>query len=187
MADTTIEVVLVILFLTFSNAKIQFAEKELTWRFYTTEKALSTTQKVELINKKEFAKAVLDQNIEAFVVYMSSLSLKSKITIYPAWKAQIALLLNKEVTIPAKHSDFANVFSKKLAEVLQECTEINKHAMKLEDGKQPPYRPIYSLGPIKLKTLKTYIKTNLANGFIWPLKSLVGTPILFVCKPNGSF
>ena len=58
--------------------------------------------------------------------------------------------------------------------------------MKWEEGKQPPYGPIYSLGPVELKTLKTYIKTNLANAFIKASKSPADTPILFVCKPNGS-
>ena len=33
--------------------------------------------------------------------------------------------------------------------------------------------------------LKTYIEINLANGFIWPSKSLVGASILFVRKPDG--
>ena len=39
---------------------------------------------------------------------------------------------------------------------------------------------------MELKTLKTYIKTNLANGFIWPLKSPADTPILFIQKPDSS-
>lgn len=33
---------------------------------------------------------------------------------------------------------------------------------------------------------RTYIETKLANGFIRPLKSPAGTPILFVRKPDGS-
>ena len=84
LADTTMEVVLGMPFLTLSNADIQFAEKELTWRTYTTEDALPTTRRVELIDKKEFAKAALDENIKAFVVHVSSLSLGSKMTIHPA-------------------------------------------------------------------------------------------------------
>ena len=34
--------------------------------------------------------------------------------------------------------------------------------------------------------LKTYIETNLANGFIRPSKSLAGAPILFIRKKDGS-
>ena len=165
LADTSIEVILEMPFLTLSNADIQFVEMELTWRSYTAKEALPTTRKVELINKKEFAKAALDENIKAFVVHVSSLSLGSKMMIYPARKAEIALLLAKKVTVPAEYSDFADVFSKELAEVLPERTKINEHAIELEEGKQPPYGPIYSLGPVELKTLKTYIEINLANSF----------------------
>ena len=69
---------------------------------------------------------------------------------------------------------------------LPENTGINEHAIELEEGKQPPIGPIYSPGPIELETLKTYIKTNLANGFIRPSKSPAGALILFDKKPDGS-
>ena len=81
------EMVLGMPFLTLSNANIQFAKKKLTLRSYTIKKALPTTQKIELINKKKFAKAALNKNIEVFVVHMSFLSLGSKMTIHLAWKA----------------------------------------------------------------------------------------------------
>ena len=51
------------------------------------------------------------------------------------------------------------------AELLKN-TRINKHTIELEEGKQLFFGPIYSLEPIELKILKTYIETNLANGFI---------------------
>ena len=38
-----------------------------------------------------------------------------------------------------------------------------------------------------METLKTYIKTNLANGFFRPSKSLARDPILFDRKPHRSF
>ena len=85
LANTTIEMVLGMPSLTLSNAHIQFAEKELTWRSYTTKKALPITRWIELINKKKFAKAALDENLETFVVHVASLI--SKMSIYPAWKA----------------------------------------------------------------------------------------------------
>ena len=113
--------------------------------------------------------------------------LRLRITIYLARKAQIALLLNKKVTIPTKYFDFANVFLEKLANIHPEQTGVNEHAIKLEKSKQPPYRPIYSLGPVEFKTFKTYIKTNLVNGFIRASKLPASTPIFFVCKPNSSF
>ena len=108
-------------------------------------------------------------------------------TIHPARKAQLALLLAEEVTVLVEYSDFADVFSEKSVNVLLARTEANEHAIELEKGKQPPYRPIYSLGPVELKTLKTYIETNLVNGFIQGSKSPAGAPILFVRKPYSSF
>ena len=127
----------------------------------------------------------LDENIKAFVLHISSLRLR--ITIHSVKKTNMALLLVKKVTVSAKYSDFANAFLKKLANVFPEQTGANKHAIKLEKNKQPPYKPIYSLGPVELKTFKAYIKTNLANGFIQTSKSLASALILFVRKPNGSF
>lgn len=71
--------------------------------------------------------------------------------------------------------------------MLPELTKLNQHAIKLQDNKQSSYIFIYSLGSVKLKIHKTYIKTNLANGLIWLLKLPANTPILFLRKPNGSF
>ena len=166
LANISAEVVLGILFLTFSNADVQFVEKKLTWRSYTTAEALPTTKRVELINKKEFAKAALDENSETFVVHVASLNLAPTPGIHPDRAAQIALLLTEEVKIPEEYSDFTDVFLEEKALVLPEQTESNQHAIELEEGKQPPYGPIYSLGPVELETLKTYIKTHLKTGFI---------------------
>ncbi len=46
--------------------------------------------------------------------------------------------------------------------------------------------PSYSLGPIKLEILKTYIKNNLANGFIRLSKSATRILIFFDKKLNES-
>ena len=96
-------------------------------------------------------------------------------------------MLTKEVKIPDEYSDFSDVFIKEKALVLLEHTELNEHAIDLEDGKQLRYGPIYSLRPVELKTLKIYIKTHLKTGFIRPSKSPAGAPILFDKKLDGSF
>ena len=108
------------------------------------------------------------------------------IAIHPARKAQIALLVTKKVKISTEYSDFLNVFLEEKALILPKVTELNRHAIELQEDQYPAYGPIYSLGPVELKTLKTYIETNLANGFIRPSKSPAGAPILFVGKPDGS-
>ena len=55
-----------------------------------------------------------------------------------------------------------------------------------KESKEPLFRPIYFLRSVELETLKTYIKTNLANSFNWSSKSFIGTLILFDKKPNRS-
>ena len=97
------------------------------------------------------------------------------------------LLFDKALTkILAEYSDYSNVFSAKNAAKLPENTGINKHATKLEENKQSSFGPIYNLGLVELKTLKTFIKTNLAKGFIKPSKSPIRASILFDKKPDKS-
>ena len=103
-------------------------------------------------------------------------------------QAQIEILLfDKALTeVPAEYTNYSNVFSAEYVAELSENTRINEHTIKLEEGKQPYFRPIYSLKSVELETLKTYIKTNLANGFIWPSKFPIGALILFNKKPDRS-
>ena len=104
-------------------------------------------------------------------------------------RAQVgALLFDKAPTkVLAEYSDYTNVFSIENAIELLENTGMNEHAIKLEEGKQPPFGPIYSLRLVELETLKTFIEINLANGFIRLSKSPARAPILFDWKPDRSF
>ena len=179
-------------FLTFSNADIQFVEKELTWRFYAAAKALPTTKRVELIDIRKFAKAALDEESETFLIYVAALEAllgSAKTTIHPAQAAKIAALRqDKALTeVSTKYTEYADEFSFDQTMELPENTGINKHTIKLEIGKQAPYGLIYSLGSVKLEILKIYIKTYLKTDFIWPFKSPAGTTILFDKKLDGSF
>ena len=77
-----------------------------------------------------------------------------------------------------KYSDFANVVLKKKALVLPEHIKFNEHVINLKDGKQPFYRPIYSLDLVELEILKTYIESHLKSEFIQPFKSFTGALML---------
>ena len=118
-------------------------------------------------------------------MHVSSLGLS--ITIHIARKAWMALLLAKNVSIMAKYSDFAHVFLETSANVLPERTKVNEHRIKLEETKQPPFGPIYSLELVEFRTLKTYIEINLANKFCLALTLPAGPMILFIHKPDISF
>lgn len=85
-----------------------------------------------------------------------------------------------------EYAAYADKFLFDLIIELPEITDINEHAIKLEKGKQPHYRPIYSLSLVELEILKAYIKTHLKTRFIRPSKSSADTFILFDKKPNSS-
>ncbi len=77
-------------FLSLSNADVEFAEQgKLTWRSYTAAEALPTTSRVKLIDKREFAKAVLDENSETFVVHVAALELPTAMPIHPFRAPQV--------------------------------------------------------------------------------------------------
>ena len=104
-------------------------------------------------------------------------------------QAQVrALLFDKASTkILAEYSAYSNVFSAENAAKLSENTGINKHVIQQEKSKQPLFELIYNLRLVELETLKIYIKTKLANGFIGPFKFPTRTSILFNRKSNRSF
>ena len=70
---------------------------------------------------------------------------------------------------------------------LSENIGINEYAIKLKEGKQSLFSPIYSLELVELETLKIYIKTNLVNSFIKPFKPPAGALIFFNKKLDRSF
>ena len=97
------------------------------------------------------------------------------------------MLKSEKTGIPDEYSNVSDVFSSDSAAELPGNTGINDHPINLLDNKQLPYGPIYSLMLVELEMLKTYIKANLASGFIRLSKSLAAALILFVRKKDGSF
>lgn len=161
------EVVLKMVFLSFTNIDIEFAELEtLTWRSYTSAEALSIINQVKYIDKKKFAKIVLNENSETFVVYI--VALEAKMSINPSLTAQIAILQQDKARtkVLIKYFDYTDIFLIELAMKLPENTDRNKHVIELIKRKQPFYGPIYALSQINLENLKAYIKSHLKIGFI---------------------
>ena len=195
VANISLKIVLEMPFPTLSGVDIDLLDRKLQWRTYTTKEAFPTTKFIELVDKKKFAAILLDLESENFVVHVASLGSDAlpsfsplELNVHPSCRPQVSGLIAKEAPIKifAKYLDFVHVFFLDLAFKLLEHIKINNHAIKQVNNQQPPYGPIYSLGPIELETLKAYIKTNLANGFIRLSKSPVGAPILFKRKSDGS-
>ena len=193
VANISREIVLGMFFLTLSGADIDFLGQELRWRVYTIKEAFPITRRIKPVGKKKFAAIALNLEYETYIVYVISVrfiasSNSFSLNVYPFCKPQIVCLIAEKapIKIPNKYVNFVDIFSSDLAFKLLKHTKINEHAIELVDGQEPPYGPIYSLRPIDLATLKAYIKTNLANGFIRPSKLLASAPILFDQKLDGS-
>ena len=71
VANTKFEVILGRLFLEISNADIAFDERTLTCKSYTTSEALPNTERVRLVDLKEFVIAAFNADSETFVVHMA--------------------------------------------------------------------------------------------------------------------
>ena len=85
----------------------------------------------------------------------------------------------------SEYVDFEDVASEINTGILAPY-EAHDHDIVLELGMLPPHWPIYNLLEHELKVLQEYIKTVLNKGWIWPLTSPVGAPIIFVPKKDGS-
>ncbi len=88
--------------------------------------------------------------------------------------------------VHSKYTNFADIFSLKLAVELLKHMRINNHNIKLVDNWELPYGLIYSFGPMKLEIMKAFIENNLANDFIRSSKSSAKVLIFFNKKLNSS-
>lgn len=86
--------------------------------------------------KRKFGATTPNLGKKAFVIHVAYF--KAKISIYPACKAQITLLMVEKVTIPAKYLNYLDLFSKKSVVKLSKYSNINKLVINLKPDKQPP-------------------------------------------------
>ena len=86
--------------------------------------------------------------------------------------------------VPSKYHKFANVFSKTKAETLSPYCSYDLK-INLEEGAQPLVGPIYSLSASEKEALKEFIEENLNMGFIQPISSPHGAPVLFIKKKDS--
>jgi len=87
--------------------------------------------------------------------------------------------------VPPEYHDYADVFSKAKASELPPHHDYDLK-IKLEEGTSPPLETLYSLSPVELSALQTFIDENLNTGFIRPASSSHAAPVLFVKKKDGS-
>ncbi|RYP44155.1 hypothetical protein DL768_009354 [Monosporascus sp. mg162] len=86
--------------------------------------------------------------------------------------------------LPSEYQDYRDVFDVSLAGALPQHHHM-EHRIDLEEGKTPPWGPIYPLSEKEQEVLREYIKQAPAKGWIRPSRSPAGAPVLFVPKPGG--
>ena len=87
--------------------------------------------------------------------------------------------------IPHKLREFQDVFEYKDIARLKRVEGV-EHAIDLDPGQKPPFRPLYNLSSNELKVLREYLDSALENGWIRRSTSESGAPILFVPKKDGA-
>jgi len=129
-------------------------------------------------------------NAAAFVCVCSlEGSMKYQLQLHPAdsakaWSSSISTPPDLDI-VPPEYHDYADVFSKAKASELPPHHDYDLK-IDLEEGTSPPLGTLYSLSPVELSALQTFIDENLNTGFIRPTASSHAAPVLFVKKKDGS-
>ena len=97
-------------FLKISNANIAFNKKTFTWKFYTINEALPTTEQVQLVDPKEFVIAASDVDSKTFVMHVV-IREREEMLVHTEKQAQVrALIFNEASTeIPLEYSNYSDV------------------------------------------------------------------------------
>ena len=106
-------------FLKISNADVAFGEETLTWKFYITNEALPTIERVQLVNPKKFVVVALDADSETFIVHVA-IREREKMVIDPDKKAQIEVQSGAQSVDQNGAQVGALISDKALTEVLAE-------------------------------------------------------------------
>jgi hypothetical protein len=87
--------------------------------------------------------------------------------------------------IPVQYrEEFKELFEETLDETALPAHQPWDHEIPIEEGKTPPFGPIYQMSETELAVLKEYIDKNLKKGFIRESTSRAGAPVLFVPKKD---
>ena len=152
VANTKFDVILGMLFLKISNADMAFDKETLIWKSYIINKALPTTEQVQLVDPKKFVIEPLDADSKTFIMYIAireqeemvmDLNKKAQIKAQSGAqgkaqsKAQVGVLIFDKASteVLAEYSDYSNVFSAENVAKLPENIRMNKHAIELKEGK----------------------------------------------------
>ena len=85
--------------------------------------------------------------------------------------------------IPKKYYKFAKLQSLNSKRFIKYILQDYKIELKLKTALK--FYPIYKLMEVENLALQEFVKENLRKGYIKPLQSLAGYPVLFILKKSG--
>ena len=153
-----------------------------------TSVALSPEPSISLVSATDLA-SIADVTAMGLIRYVSlgssvsSVSADSGIPASGVSDLDMQRILSQ---LPSEYHSLADRFREREVEVLAPHRPSHDIRIDLEEGKTPPFGPIYSLTREERDALHKYIEENLAKGFIRPSSSPAASPILFVKKANGA-
>lgn len=86
--------------------------------------------------------------------------------------------------LPEEYHTFLDVFSRQAADQLPE-RRLYDHKIELNEGKEPPKGPLYSMSHDELLVLRKTLTDYLDKGFIRVSSSPASSPVLFAKRPGG--
>jgi hypothetical protein len=87
--------------------------------------------------------------------------------------------------VPDEYHGFMELFGEPLAQELPPHRTFD-HQIRIKEGKEVPFGPIYYLSEKELGALREYLDRMLAEGKITESDANMGVPIIFVPKPMGN-
>lgn len=133
---------------------------------------------IEIVDTTTFKETIKNAKAYALLPTMTTrvLNIRATRTTPPA-----------KLEIPTEYMEWAEVFSEAKADELPNPEQgAWEHAIDTDEGKQPPYGPVYNLSETELVILREYIEENLKKRWIRRSTSPAGAPIFFVPKQDGT-
>ena len=86
--------------------------------------------------------------------------------------------------LPEHYKNYLDVFDRKESDKLPPYRPFDCK-IPLQEGKEPPYSPLYNMSRDELQVVRNYLKENLEKGFIRASSFQASLPVLLVRKPGG--
>jgi hypothetical protein len=148
------------------NPHLDFIKKTM---IFWGSKARRSYERIKLESPEAFAHSMLTSMTDVYALYAGSVQDGQSET----------------KGLPSCYAGKAVAFSEGDASILPDHGP-HELSIDLEEGKVPPYGPLYNLSGTEMEILREYIRKNLARGWIRRSMSQSGAPILFTKKKDGA-